>query len=151
LKAEFQEHQVLWLDDTRTPSPTAVPVSGIVQGIQAAPRGAWVAQLKRTSWAGSANRNEPWGRGEEGEFQQVAREFQKRADPRTTTLGVRRRPREPRRAHRLRRRHPRLHRSPHRAGGRAGSRRWSKRRGSPCGGAPANRRLRDLGLEGLEL
>jgi hypothetical protein len=39
-------HQVLWLDDTRTPSPTAVPVPGIVQGIQAVPRGAWVAQLK---------------------------------------------------------------------------------------------------------
>jgi hypothetical protein len=39
-------HEVLWLDDTRTPSPTAFPVSGIVQGIQAAPRGAWVAQLK---------------------------------------------------------------------------------------------------------
>ena len=39
-------HQVLWLDDTRTPSPTAVSVSGIVRGIQAAARGAWVSQLK---------------------------------------------------------------------------------------------------------
>ena len=39
-------HQVLWLDDTRTPSPTAVSVPGTVRGVQAAPRGAWVAQLK---------------------------------------------------------------------------------------------------------
>jgi len=39
-------HQVLWLDDTRTPSPTAVPVSGIVRGIQATAGGAWVAQSK---------------------------------------------------------------------------------------------------------
>jgi hypothetical protein len=39
-------HQVLWLDDTRTPSPTAVQVSGIVRGIQATASGAWVAQLK---------------------------------------------------------------------------------------------------------
>ena len=39
-------HQVLWLDDTGTPSPTAVPVPGVVRGIQAAARGAWVAQLK---------------------------------------------------------------------------------------------------------
>jgi hypothetical protein len=39
-------HEVLWLNDTRTPSPTAVPVSGIVRGIQAAAKGAWVAQLE---------------------------------------------------------------------------------------------------------
>jgi hypothetical protein len=37
---------VFWLDDTGTPSPTAVPVAGIVKGIEAAPRGAWVAQSK---------------------------------------------------------------------------------------------------------
>jgi hypothetical protein len=39
-------HEVLWLDDTRTPSPTAVRVSGLVRGVQAAARGAWVAQLR---------------------------------------------------------------------------------------------------------
>lgn len=39
-------HQVLWLDDTRTPSPTAVSVSGIVRSIQGATRGSWVAQQK---------------------------------------------------------------------------------------------------------
>ncbi len=39
-------HEVLRLDDTRAPSPTAVPVSGIVRGIQAAATGAWVAQSK---------------------------------------------------------------------------------------------------------
>jgi hypothetical protein len=39
-------HHVLWLEDTRRPSPTAVPVSGTAQGIQAMPRGAWVAQVK---------------------------------------------------------------------------------------------------------
>jgi hypothetical protein len=39
-------HEVLWLDDTQAPSPTAVPISGIVRGIQAVPSGAWVAQLR---------------------------------------------------------------------------------------------------------
>lgn len=44
--AGWSSHQVLWLDDTRTPSPTAVPVAGIVKGVQATGRGAWVAQSK---------------------------------------------------------------------------------------------------------
>jgi hypothetical protein len=39
-------HQVLRLDDTRNPSPTAVPVSGIVRSIQAMATGSWVAQVK---------------------------------------------------------------------------------------------------------
>jgi hypothetical protein len=39
-------HQVLWLDDSRAPSQTPVPVSGIVRGVQAVAKGAWVAQVK---------------------------------------------------------------------------------------------------------
>lgn len=39
-------HQVLWLDDTQAPSPTGVAVTGVVQSVQAAAKGAWVAQLK---------------------------------------------------------------------------------------------------------
>jgi hypothetical protein len=40
-------HQVLSLADTQPlGTPTAVPVSGIVRAVQAAPRGAWVAQQK---------------------------------------------------------------------------------------------------------
>lgn len=45
-------HQVLRLDDTRTPSPISVLVRGTVRGIQAGARGVWVAQRKpnQLSW-----------------------------------------------------------------------------------------------------
>jgi hypothetical protein len=45
IAAGHPSHQVLSLADTQPPStPATVPVSGIVRTVEAAPRGAWVAQ-----------------------------------------------------------------------------------------------------------